>query len=133
MSAVTRSDILSTYRGILREVSKQYTHRNKNRVWHNEVVARFRAGATLSDPVTIEESVKDARNILTFMRSNREHRNLVERYWPATGLSNEEKLTRTANTVGLSLPKMFGAEEIQEGPVAAGLDEAFKIVQNARS
>ncbi|KAI9017526.1 hypothetical protein BC832DRAFT_521788, partial [Gaertneriomyces semiglobifer] len=97
--------ILSTFRGILREVSKQYTPRNNNRLWHNEVVSQFRAGSTLTDENAIRQKLMDAQNVLIFMRSNREHRDLMDRYWPTTGLSNEEKLTRTANTVGLSLPK----------------------------
>lgn len=32
-------------------------------------------------------------------------------YWPISDLSDDEKRTRTANTVGLQLPTMMGDEE----------------------
>ncbi|KAI8817200.1 uncharacterized protein EV422DRAFT_542855 [Fimicolochytrium jonesii] len=145
-TTATKSEVLSVFRGMLREVSKQYTRRNNNKLWHNEVVTKFRAGAAERDPSVVATNVGHAKNVYAFMRSNRSHREMVERYWPISGLTEEEKLTRTANTVGLSLPKMFGAGETWADSGAAGgekaavepelapeVKEALDIVKNAPS
>ncbi|KAJ3174074.1 hypothetical protein HDU88_000041 [Geranomyces variabilis] len=143
-AAATKSEVLGLYRGILREVSKQYTPRNNNRMWHNEVVATFKSGAGATDAVDVRNRILQAKNFHAFMTSNRTHRELVERYWPVSGMTEGEKLKRTANTVGFSLPKIFGsgvpagelgeaAGGVEEEPLAPHVEEALKILQKAPS
>ncbi|TPX60003.1 hypothetical protein PhCBS80983_g02058 [Powellomyces hirtus] len=148
MSTVNvKTEILGLYRGILREVSRQYTARNQNRMWHDEIVAGFKSGVQLSNPAQIQIRLTRARNLHAFLRSNRTHRELVERYWPISSMTEEEKLSRTANTVGLSLPKMFGAGETfapsdrslagaetdAEPVLSPQVEEALNIIKNAPS
>ncbi|KAJ3159726.1 hypothetical protein HDU86_001376 [Geranomyces michiganensis] len=143
-ATTTRSEVLGLYRGILREVSKQYTPRNKNRMWHDEVVATFKSGAGATDAVDVRNRILRAKNLHAFMTSNRTHRELVERYWPVSGMTEGEKLKRTANTVGFSLPKIFGsgvpaselggaAENVADEPLAPHVEEALKILQKSPS
>ncbi|KAI9093016.1 hypothetical protein DFS34DRAFT_631287 [Phlyctochytrium arcticum] len=129
MSVLPKSEVLGLYRGILREIGKQFTIRNGNRVWHTEAVRKFRNGAQLTHPNQIQESLMDARNILHFLQSNRTHRELIERYWPSHNLTGDERLTRTANTVGLQLPKMFGEDDFPTATRAA-LDIVDKLKVN---
>ncbi|KAJ3296245.1 hypothetical protein HK104_001810 [Borealophlyctis nickersoniae] len=145
--AALRSETLSTFRGILREISKQYTRVNNNRVWHKTAVDAFRTGANSTGDAA-ERALADAKDVLTYMRSSRVHREMMEQYWPTKGLSQEELLRRTANTVGLSLPKTVeggaGVEDLFRGSRGVGLsngvqdvdippamEEAFKIVAGA--
>lgn len=47
----------------------------------------------------------DAEDSLVYLRSNRQYKELMDRYWPTSDLTTQEKLKRTANTVGFSLPE----------------------------
>ncbi|KAJ3011022.1 hypothetical protein HKX48_007068 [Thoreauomyces humboldtii] len=143
MSVATKSEILDIYRGILREVARQFTRRNNNDMWHKEVVSRFRVGSTLSGRSEIETQLKHARNVHAMMRSNHIHRGLVTRYWPVSGMTEEQRLTKTANTVGLSMPKLFGSAEaladepwgsrmpVTEEPLSPHVEEALKIIKGS--
>ena len=44
-------------------------------------------------------------NISTFLRSQREYTELLERYNPGLTMDQEDKVRRTANKVGLSVPE----------------------------
>jgi hypothetical protein len=50
-------------------------------------------------------STKDAEDVGAFLEASRKHTELMNQYWPTSSLSPEEKLRRTANKVGLELPK----------------------------
>ncbi|KAJ3110966.1 hypothetical protein HDU96_006117 [Phlyctochytrium bullatum] len=63
--------------------------------------------------------LKEAKRVLQFLEFSKEHKRLAELYWPVSGLSAEEKLRRTANVVGLALPR------------ADAFEEASKIVEKA--
>ena len=58
--------------------------------------------------------LKEARNVLTYLESSREHKRLREMYWPTSNLSSEEKLKRTANVVGFNLPKKMEDGDFKE-------------------
>ncbi|KAL1946678.1 hypothetical protein VTO73DRAFT_14782 [Trametes versicolor] len=46
----------------------------------------------------------EMRNAATFMRAQRTHKALLERYQPLAGISTEERNERTAHRVGLNMP-----------------------------
>ncbi|KAJ3037685.1 hypothetical protein HDV00_001407 [Rhizophlyctis rosea] len=109
-AALSRSEVLSTFRGILREISRQYTARNNNPMWRDAALIEFRMGAKLSDQTEVARAIHNLRDMYTYLRSCREHREMMQRYWPITALTEEQKLARTAGTVGLQLPKMMDDE-----------------------
>ncbi|KAI8840553.1 hypothetical protein BC829DRAFT_403095, partial [Chytridium lagenaria] len=81
-------EILSTLRLLLRQVNAQYTSKNGSKIWHKSKV---------SDHSIIIRKHAEAGFLLTFLQSSREHKRLSDLYWPASLLSNEEKIKRTAN------------------------------------
>ncbi|KAL2913786.1 hypothetical protein HK105_206665 [Polyrhizophydium stewartii] len=97
--------LTATYRAILREVNKQYVRRNGNQFWSAQVKAGFRKGAAATDTAEVHARRRDAENLLTYLQSNREYKELMERYWPSSSLTPQEKIERTANRVGLTAPK----------------------------
>ncbi|KAI8923420.1 hypothetical protein BC831DRAFT_471174 [Entophlyctis helioformis] len=138
MSSATRAEVLSTYRGILREVTKQYVRFNGNLFWRQQVMATYRMRASKDvEPKVLRGFVTDGENLLSYLRSGREHKEMMERYWPTSGLTTSEKLTKTANKVGFAMPKRLGnilglgdadaaaeVREAREASEAAGPDAA---------
>ena len=51
--------------------------------------------------------VVDAQDLLTYLRSARKHRELMERYHPTVHAGQLDRVKMTANRVGLELPKAF--------------------------
>ncbi|KAI8803982.1 hypothetical protein BJ742DRAFT_469801 [Cladochytrium replicatum] len=98
----------SVLRCILREVNTQITKRNGNPVFRNAVLRLHRV--PVSSPQEGQQRLKDAQDFLTYLKSSREHEELMQKYWPTTGLTSEEKLQRTVNRVGLTMPKLFVEE-----------------------
>ena len=47
----------------------------------------------------------DSLNFASFLNFSTRHKTLVETYWPASLLSPQERNSRTANRVGLNMPK----------------------------
>ncbi|KAJ3047184.1 hypothetical protein HK097_000160 [Rhizophlyctis rosea] len=132
----------------------QYTARNSNPLWRHAALTEFRAGAKLSGEGNIARATANARDVYSYLRSCREHRHMMNTYWPTSALTEEQKLARTAGTVGFQLPKMMddeawaklnkkgdGAEqeslphEQQRLPeqldLPAGFQEALKMVADA--
>ncbi|KAF8842297.1 hypothetical protein BDN67DRAFT_899641 [Paxillus ammoniavirescens] len=95
------------YRNVVREVAKASisprTQRNK------EISASFRI---LFDQNSQSEESRvfrhDIENIVTFMRSQREYKTLLERYNPLVDLTSEEHIEATARRVGLNMPVLPG-------------------------
>jgi len=48
----------------------------------------------------------DVENVVTFMRSQREYKTLLERYNPLIDLTAEERIEATARRVGLNMPNV---------------------------
>ncbi|KAJ3276429.1 hypothetical protein HDV01_005052 [Terramyces sp. JEL0728] len=61
----------------------------------------------LKEQFKIRSDLQEAKNIYDLLLANRTHTEMMERYWPASQLSDSEKLQRTANKVGFNLPKTF--------------------------
>ncbi|KAJ3106600.1 hypothetical protein HDU97_005965 [Phlyctochytrium planicorne] len=119
----TRFEILTTFRGILRHVNKQ----NGSRTWHDEVISNYKAAKSLSQESIIIRKQAEAKGLLDFLTASSEHKRLMNLYWPVSGLSAEEKLKRTANVVGLNLPKPLDLGE----PLGDSIEAAAKIVEGA--
>ncbi|KAI8911645.1 hypothetical protein EDD86DRAFT_188647 [Gorgonomyces haynaldii] len=91
---------MTLYRSISKLI-RPLSQKNGNMVWQQHLEARFRVGGKQSDALAL----------YSFLEANKNHKEMMERYWPTSGLSNEEKLQKTAERVGLQLPKTFLDQE----------------------
>ncbi|KAI9207319.1 uncharacterized protein BJ171DRAFT_494238 [Polychytrium aggregatum] len=108
---VSKQQVLSVYRGLLREVNKQFTRTNQNLLWKTELTLQFRLAQSLESPEEIQRRFLDAKNTLTHLHAVRTHKHMMATYWPASGLTGQEKIERTAGKVGLALPEIQLNEE----------------------
>ncbi|KXN83684.1 hypothetical protein AN958_00825 [Leucoagaricus sp. SymC.cos] len=86
------------------------------------IVANFRSLVEQSRKTKSDVTFQDVNNALLFLKSQREHQArlfariclpphspcsqiLIERYNPLTSLTEEERIRKTANRVGLDVPK----------------------------
>ncbi|KAL3901446.1 MAG: hypothetical protein SGCHY_000596 [Lobulomycetales sp.] len=61
-----------------------------------------------------------AENLLCFLQATQKHSELCNLYWPMSNLTEQEKLKRTANFVGLEMPAKLNLDIPLEGqPVDA--------------
>ncbi|KAI5893829.1 uncharacterized protein SCHCODRAFT_02700411 [Schizophyllum commune H4-8] len=83
------------YRALLRELSKSAVNKGKVppqiRGHYRTLVTRYGAD-------------EQTQNAVLFLRSQREHKALLERYNPLFNLTAEEHIKATANRVGLNMP-----------------------------
>ncbi|KAF8946779.1 hypothetical protein BGZ47_011442 [Haplosporangium gracile] len=120
--AAARSQSLSHFRRILKELHLQYTHPNElrtgtgllginvhaNKVWTDALKDSFRKNANESDPVKLQKLQTDGEDLAVYLESQRRHKELVERYNPA--FWDEEKglqVDKTAKMVGFEMPSEF--------------------------
>ncbi|KAH7887801.1 hypothetical protein F5I97DRAFT_1806262 [Phlebopus sp. FC_14] len=72
---------------------------------NKEISANFRA---LFDrkrqSVDLQEFTHDVENVVTFMRSQRRYKTLLDRYNPLIDLTSDERIEATARRVGLNMP-----------------------------
>ncbi|KAL1723344.1 hypothetical protein EV715DRAFT_286215 [Schizophyllum commune] len=91
------------YRALLRELSKSAVNKGKVppqiRGHYRTLVTRYGA-----DEQTRQAFSSDMENAVLFLRSQREHKALLERYNPLFNLTAEEHIKATANRVGLNMP-----------------------------
>ncbi|KAJ3064419.1 hypothetical protein HDU98_012172 [Podochytrium sp. JEL0797] len=121
----TKPSILSTFRTILRQINKQYTIRNQNTIWKQTAISQYRQHQHLAPSPSLSSTAAslspvhqlqlNALDLVAFLQSKAEHKRLVEEYWPASQLTETEKLSRTAGMVGLSMPKKLTEEETRAG------------------
>ncbi|KAI5832472.1 hypothetical protein K523DRAFT_344827 [Schizophyllum commune Tattone D] len=64
---------------------------------------RFATNASVP-PTSGQAFSSDMENAVLFLRSQREHKALLERYNPLFNLTAEEHIKATANRVGLNMP-----------------------------
>lgn len=60
---------------------------------------------TKKDSHLIKVKLQQLQNLSTFLRSQREYTELLERYNPGLTMKQDDKVRRTANRVGLSVPE----------------------------
>ncbi|KAG0374931.1 hypothetical protein BGX24_009749 [Mortierella sp. AD032] len=132
-SATARSQSMSHFRRILKEVHLQYTHPNEltpgkgllginvhgNKVWTEALKDSFRKNANETDPVKLQKLQTDGEDLAVYLESQRQHKELVERYNPA--FWDEEKglqVDKTAKMVGFEMPTKFDESQKDEALVA---------------
>ncbi|KAF9145644.1 hypothetical protein BGX30_007768 [Mortierella sp. GBA39] len=133
-AATARSQSLSHFRRILKELHLQYTHPNElrtgtgllginvhaNKVWTDALKDSFRKNANESDPVKLQKLQTDGEDLAVYLESQRLHKELVERYNPA--FWDEEKgmqVDKTAKMVGFEMPSEYDVSQKDEELVAA--------------
>ncbi|GJJ75670.1 hypothetical protein EMPS_08028 [Entomortierella parvispora] len=134
-AASSRSQGLTHFRRILREVHLQYTHPkdlqpgkghfginvHANKVWTEALKEAFRNNANQTDPVELNKLYTDGEDLAVYLESQRQHKELVERYNPS--FWDEEKglqVEKTAKMVGFEMPSEFDLsqkdEELKSAP-----------------
>ncbi|KAL0949768.1 hypothetical protein HGRIS_009807 [Hohenbuehelia grisea] len=97
------------YRTVLREVKKtSMTPKTPNK----DIVASFRTlFERYNGPKESHAALdRDAQVAAIFLRSQREHKVLLERYNPLIDLSAEDRIKATARRVGLDMPVTVKSE-----------------------
>ncbi|WVQ79549.1 hypothetical protein IAT38_001648 [Cryptococcus sp. DSM 104549] len=94
------------YRSVLRELrlSSHKPRSTRNLIVQNNIRTLI---LTASSPETLERTLLETRD---FLKSSRIHAELLRRYNPIHGMSEEERINATARRVGLNTPKEFKGE-----------------------
>ncbi|KAJ3485039.1 hypothetical protein NLI96_g5238 [Meripilus lineatus] len=94
---------IAAYRSVVREVYKASVSPRSTR--NKTITANFRSiFSARRKPEEQSQFDRDMENVVTFMRSQRMHRTLLERYNPLHDMSVEERVKATARRVGLDMP-----------------------------
>ncbi|TDL29332.1 hypothetical protein BD410DRAFT_779718 [Rickenella mellea] len=98
------SQYLASYRSLLRELSKSSISRRQSRskIATSEVRSMFEEHRHSSEGQ--RKLLRSVENAVTFLRSQRIHKDLLERYNPTHDMSTEERVKATARRVGLDMP-----------------------------
>ncbi|KAG0321096.1 hypothetical protein BGZ99_004114 [Dissophora globulifera] len=131
-SPATRSQGLSHFKRILREVHLQYTHPKEltgkglhginvhaNKVWTDTLKEAFRKHADETDPAKLKKLNTDGEDLAVYLESQRAHKDLVERYNPS--FWDEEKglqVDKTAKMVGFAMPEQFDESQKDQELIA---------------
>ncbi|KAL5488324.1 hypothetical protein ACEPAI_6432 [Sanghuangporus weigelae] len=96
----------ATYRSVLRELAKSSIVPRASR--NHEIARTFRSifdeQCSSSSSKDSEKLFRDMRNATTFLRAQRIHKELLDRYNPLHDMTQEERVKATANRVGLNTP-----------------------------
>ncbi|KAK7695656.1 hypothetical protein QCA50_000292 [Cerrena zonata] len=92
----------STYRSIVREIYKAsiQPRSSRNPIISSNFRAIFESACKSKNPY----AKNDLANAVTFMQSQRTHKELLDRYNPLHDLTVEERIKATARRVGLDMP-----------------------------
>ncbi|KAG5646625.1 hypothetical protein DXG03_002929 [Asterophora parasitica] len=101
------AELAHAYRGILRELRKSAVAPRKT---NQAVATSFRSIANQYQTSGDATVLQDLRNALLFLKSQREHKILLDRYNPLFDLTAEERIKATARRVGLDMPVVHKAE-----------------------
>ncbi|EPQ59535.1 hypothetical protein GLOTRDRAFT_55630 [Gloeophyllum trabeum ATCC 11539] len=99
------------YRNVVRELAKGSISPRANR---NKVISsafRTMFERRLREPDAHRSFEYDMDNAVTFLRSQRTYKALLERYNPLVDLTAEERIEATARRVGLNMPKTPKSED----------------------
>ncbi|WRT69374.1 uncharacterized protein IL334_006358 [Kwoniella shivajii] len=104
---MSTSPITHLYRSLLRELrlvsQKPRSVRNPTVLQHVRTIVD-----TSSDKQTLSRTLLETRD---FLRSSRIHAELLKRYNPIHGMTEEERIKATARRVGLDVPLEFKNEK----------------------
>ncbi|KAI0049596.1 hypothetical protein FA95DRAFT_1604238 [Auriscalpium vulgare] len=92
-----------TYRAIVREVSKAsiVPRASRSRTLLSTLRSIVEQRPEAADTHAFDS---DLQNAVTFLRSQRMHKVLLDRYNPLVDLTGEERIEATARRVGLNMP-----------------------------
>ncbi|KAJ6614304.1 hypothetical protein B0H10DRAFT_164417 [Mycena sp. CBHHK59/15] len=96
------------YRTTLRELRGSAVTPGKLR---QPLISNFR---TIIEKQRASGQYEDIENALIFMRSQRIHKILLERYNPTGNFTSEERLRATTRRVGLEMPKPYNPDSQSE-------------------
>ncbi|KZP32868.1 hypothetical protein FIBSPDRAFT_1036497 [Athelia psychrophila] len=98
---------VKAYRSVLREVSKSSKAPHATR--DKTVTSSLRAiiAKQRTEEKEIELFNHDIQNVATFLRAQREHKILSDRYNPLVDLTAHERIVATTRRVGLDMPKLY--------------------------
>ncbi|KLO15672.1 hypothetical protein SCHPADRAFT_251218 [Schizopora paradoxa] len=94
----------TAYRSLVREARKLNSPRVDAK---NDISRHFRAAVESQkqgQDGRYDELVRDVSNAALFLKSQRAYNELLERYNPLHGMSQEERTVATARRVGLDMP-----------------------------
>ncbi|EDR12386.1 uncharacterized protein LACBIDRAFT_311736 [Laccaria bicolor S238N-H82] len=91
----------SAYRGVLRELRRSI---EPSRKVNTSIVSHFRCVVQSYRESKDPQILVDLDNATLLLRSQREHKRLLERYNPLFDLTAEERIHATARRVGLDMP-----------------------------
>ncbi|KAK9722626.1 hypothetical protein K7432_002531 [Basidiobolus ranarum] len=100
----------ASFKNLLQEVDLQLTQKTKNVYWNEQLQLIYKEKLDNGTPEVAAKVQADVQDILCYLESSRKHKELMERYSPLANVTPEEKLSMTANRVGLQLPKAFNPE-----------------------
>ncbi|KAF4619127.1 hypothetical protein D9613_005204 [Agrocybe pediades] len=89
------------FRSILSELQQSV---KPPRTPSENIIGHFRAIAEKIEAKNDAQAAQDYENAILFLKSQREHKRLLERYNPLFDLTAEERIKATARRVGLDMP-----------------------------
>ncbi|KAF8974283.1 hypothetical protein BDZ97DRAFT_1772814 [Flammula alnicola] len=101
------TDRATLYRGLLRELRQSITPPRKV---NKTIIAHFRSIAERIGKEDNSHAHQDYENAILFLRSQREHKRLLERYNPLFDLTAQDRIKATARRVGLDMPVTYKPE-----------------------
>ncbi|KAI7876027.1 hypothetical protein K492DRAFT_167531 [Lichtheimia hyalospora FSU 10163] len=109
-----QASTLSTYRHLLREVNRQFA--KSNDVFPKQLKTIYRENQGVTDPERMRSLNRNAENVLTYLKSSRQHKELRDRY-TAIVMEQKKKLEMTAKRVGLELPQEYDPQSVAQDRV----------------
>ncbi|PPQ71777.1 hypothetical protein CVT26_007611 [Gymnopilus dilepis] len=103
------SERAALYRGLLRELRRSLKPPRKV---NRDIIAQFRSITETVGKESNASAQRDLENAVLFIRSQREHKQLLERYNPLFDLTAEERIKATARRVGLDMPVTHLASQV---------------------
>ncbi|KAJ1720675.1 hypothetical protein LPJ53_004714 [Coemansia erecta] len=89
-----------TYRHLLREINRQFTHVNGSRAWASQLRLEWQRPADASHARSVA-----AQNVLTYLANSRRYKDLLAEFNPK--MPEGDRIQRTARRVGLETPKSY--------------------------
>ncbi|KAK4743125.1 hypothetical protein SAY87_001126 [Trapa incisa] len=97
------------YRLLLKAVRKHIGNDEAKKHFKDYVSQEFRKSSSISDPISVQEKIKLARDYTFLLNSVHHHKDLLFSYNIAVDRSDEVKriLGKSAASVGLQLPEVY--------------------------
>ncbi|KAJ1893466.1 hypothetical protein LPJ66_005738 [Kickxella alabastrina] len=94
---------LHTYRHLLREINRQFTRVNGDRIWAAQLRQQWQSASTDTS------GHHHSQNALTYLFNNRKYKDLLAEFNPKSTEGN--LIERTARRVGLQAPKSYAEKQ----------------------